>query len=159
MYRESEIAITCPKCGSEAVFRKAFEFVTKEQKEEIEKSSTFYGNIIESRGKYFIERYPKDFCFPDDINSGMVICEKCSYSHEHGAVLPSECYYQIFLHGERIWAYNREQMIALYEYVAAKNRNIPVYAKYYRFLYNIPRFVFFKKNRKKVLKEIEKKYL
>jgi len=158
MFREKDIAIKCPHCGKEAVFRSAFVFLLKEQKEELERTHKYTGEFLEYENGYIHNKYPERFEYPRDKYNGMAICCECSYNKEHILDWSKDFYYEFSVDETRVWAYNRDQMVALYDYVASKHRDMNKYGHHYDFLYNIPRFMYTKKKREKVLKEMKRNF-
>ncbi len=87
------------------------------------------------------------------LDVGSVRCTECMLIRKHTLTWPEEAYYSITFKSSHLWAFNRESIIDLRDYIASNERNVDSF-RWRNFLLHIPT-VFKKQNaRDYVVKKI-----
>src|SRR5262249_50398082 len=85
---------------------------------------------------------------------GTLICSACSLKKKHRLAWPSDAYYQARVRSEILWAFNRDSLIALHEYIEAVARKKTRRSKWQGFLMKVPSHFLRTKVRAQVLKQL-----
>lgn len=178
-----KVDVICPVCSSRAVFEFA-EIVRIKQKKDIDyfkKSKIFeYDQFIDSCGHKWhgaifyhglhnlknVHDLPDGYLVDDFSHSrywyrfhqleiGSKVCTQCNLRQKASLRWPQDAFYQCDFKGYDLWAFNRESLIDLREYIASDDRETKDY-KYSSFLLHIPSVFLDRKNRQAVVKKLDR---
>jgi hypothetical protein len=90
------------------------------------------------------------------LDLGTLSCRKCGLVLKHKLSWPTDAYYQADIRGETLWAFNRESLIALRNYVAATDRKKLRNGPWSGFLLKVPTNFLRRNVRSKALKQIDR---
>jgi hypothetical protein len=82
---------------------------------------------------------------------GEVSCPKCVSRYSHTLNWPSDAFYRVEHRGKVLWAWNREYLVMVREFVASPARNTE--GSYY-LRRKIPKFFLLAKNRERIVGKI-----
>ena len=71
------------------------------------------------------------------LDIGSITCPNCHLNQNHILSWPSDAYFSIEYKGQQLWAFDRESVNELKEYITDKHRNVDKY-KWRNFLLHIP---------------------
>jgi hypothetical protein len=83
---------------------------------------------------------------------GIVSCLRCINRYEHKLNWPADAFYRVEHRGKVLWAWNREYLIVVREFIASPMRTS--YGSYY-FRRKLPKFFLLAKNRKNLVDKID----
>jgi hypothetical protein len=144
--RPDKFNVRCPKCGAQALMYKKFEAYEQEE-----------------NGGWAIKESATSIAGPI---TGKLTCKACGLNGKATISWPEDAYYQFDINGQTVWAWNREYLLLLKDWVAAKVRNeddlfsLELYPDpkvrwpYIHFLANLPKFIVLNKNRDRIVKKI-----
>jgi predicted RNA-binding Zn-ribbon protein involved in translation (DUF1610 family) len=180
------IAIRCPKCGSEAVFRSPFTVLTylpqgsrwvrlargypssqvPPEEALIDLAMMYPETHIENwLGSYVLVHFPTIFPwtppaakqpYEPEREWGVSSCPNCGYQGKHRLSWPDDAYYVTDFKGHALWAWSRGHAQALKTFVESKDRNPRDYPGYFLFLLHIPEVFLLAKNRDAVTKRLKR---
>lgn len=127
---EGVLAVTCPTCGGEASFHRAFGWLTGEEAERAKADPEILG--VSESGGFVVELYPEVFLWSDPERAagtsssghrvGVLRCTACRHHAKHRLRWPDDLYYRVRVAGVELVAYTREHaedQLALLEQVQA----------------------------------------
>lgn len=160
-----EMSIRCPACGAEAIFKFAFSplsgFTGPPGIGRLPRNPKAYRT---DKGEFdALVNYPDlvpwvstDRSIGYHINqSGVCTCPTCGCRKAHKLNWPEEAYLACEIKGERLWAWDREYLKALIDYIASKNRKPERYENVY-FLRHIPTTFLLARNRDEVVRKLRR---
>ncbi|MDP9143494.1 MAG: hypothetical protein M3N43_02155 [Actinomycetota bacterium] len=71
-------------------------------------------------------------------DEGILACSNCVSRRRHLLDWPSDAYYRFELRQGLLWAWNRDQVDALLEFIISSNRNARAHGGHFLFLHHIP---------------------
>lgn len=171
-----EISVICPNCSAKATFRQSvsIEIKLKKDIQYFKKSKFFdYKKTTFSHSAIFypdlhstvnIEDLPDGYTVNDfkhrntlnyDCTPGTKICNHCGTKKKSNLSWPKDAYFKCEIKGKVLWAFNREHLISLRDFIESDTRVTA--DKYYQyFLRKIPSIFLNRKNRKEVVKKLNK---
>ncbi len=178
-----KLEVTCPKCSSCAVFdfseiikiaqKKDVEYFSKSKIFEYRQFQDFCGHKWHAAIFYHglhslanISDLPQGYSVDDFKHSkysrqfppfglGAIICTKCMLRQKASLDWPKDAFYQCEFKGRSLWAFNRESLVDLKNFIASDTRQTGDY-KYSGFLLHIPSIFLDRKNRGAVVKKLDK---
>ena len=145
------VAIVCPRCAGEAEYRSAFWFTSKGTSDWAKQRQAWFashrwpwateavwGNhfVIANDPSLFPWIPPGRRGYCEDAH-GICLCGQCG-RFKHTLVWPHDAWYQFPVREGLLWAWHREQAVALLAYVEAKLRVPESRAGHYLFLHHVP---------------------
>ena len=160
-FPSSAISVRCPKCCSHASLEPGFEVLTEEQKLLLGRTK---GRFVKWGAQSYIhERFPgvlgwsdsdspmRDASFLRTVRIiGVLCCSCCASRRKHVLDWPTDAYYRVEVAGGLIWAWDRQHVIRLVNYLSAEHLEPSVGW----FLRHIPKCFLLKRNRGKVVKAL-----
>ncbi len=177
------VSVRCPQCNSEAKFEFAelVEIKLKQDIPFFQKSDVFEYCFFESTGSgrwhaafYFhglkssstneIKDLPDGY-HPEDwhhspylyrshgYDVGTIICTTCFLRKKHDLIWPKEAFFQIEHKQRVLWAFDRETVVALIEFIKSRDRKKNKH-KWSSFLRHIPTHFLQSGARKPILKKL-----
>lgn len=140
-YPES-IAIRCPKCGEPAEFRFPFTFVGKHGPKPPpawpSTDVTTWGNwtVIQHDPALYPWKQPPEG--HSRAHAGIRACPRCAGRFAHTLSWPSDAYYSCEIRGQALWAWSRDHVVALVDFLASAERDPSKYPNYFLYLRHIP---------------------
>lgn len=122
-----DVEIACPSCRSSAKFEAPFLV-----HDEMPTSAT--GRVVRSGGWFIEERFPELVSWEDPDNAarhnygaaqsvlGVARCPHCSLPRRHLLDWPADSYFNCQIRGESLWAWNREHMVRIRDYILMEHR-------------------------------------
>jgi hypothetical protein len=156
--RQRDLAITCPKCRSIAVFTSPFVTLTGDAAVAAAADPQIRG--VAFRKAFAVERFPDLFPWNDPKNRhihydtppeawGIASCSHCPYRKKYQLHWPEDAFYKIELSCGLLWAHNRDQLLRIRESIADPRRHG------WRFSNRLNKNFFLKRNRDRVLRGID----
>ena len=155
----NRIVVRCRECDGPAVMEDPFVQVHGKGAKEILANPNIHG--VQSGGSLMIERFPdvlrwaqargRRFYFMDGA-LGVMSCSKCVSRYAHTLDWPSDAFYRIGYRGKVLWAWNREYLVMVREFIASPTRD--TYGSYY-LRRKIPKLFLSAKNRGGVVAKID----
>lgn len=90
------------------------------------------------------------------LDLGTLSCHTCDLTMKHELSWPADAYFQADIRGESLWAFDRETLMVLRDYVAATDRKKMRDGPWACFLLNVPTSFLRRNVRPKVLKQIDR---
>ena len=87
---------------------------------------------------------------------GTIRCSRCRKNLKHTLDWPHDAYFQARVAGEVLWAFNRESLCALRDYIASADRKRPVPKPWGSFLDKVPTRFLRAKVRETAIKKLER---
>lgn len=95
--------------------------------------------------------------------TGKLSCKECGYSKNTSISWPDDAFYQFEIKGKHVWAWNKDTLLLLRDWVASNQRVADDFIKpyqlntyvYHNFLANLPKHIVLAKNRAAILKKID----
>jgi hypothetical protein len=146
-----DVDIRCPNCGAEALFSRPFRH----------------------SGDELVARFP-DVLPPDagqtparlgangsraghiDSGWGVANCLHCGCRRKHRLSWPGDAFYAVSFRGVTLWAWNRQHLVALREFIASKERDAPRHRAWGIAQARLPRPFVDAKNRDKAVARIDR---
>jgi len=147
--RPTLIAIRCPQCSSNALLHSP------------------PADILEQIGKTDFYRVRESGKRITGEIAGRMTCTRCGLSKDGSITWPSAAYYQFRIGTGTVWAWNREYLLLLRDWIAADSRDenmlwstkrfpdARVRFPYAHFLANLPRYILLKRNRAAIVKKAD----
>jgi len=166
---ELPCAIHCARCEGEAYLDSPFEFMDNGAAKAASADPSISG--VKLGGGFVVEKYPKIFPWrsPENLRMqarlygrarevwGVCSCGSCGCRKKHLLRWPEEAYYKTTIRGEVIWAWTRDQAVALRALIASKDRKIAgATRKHFWFLRHIPKHFLEVKHRTEALKKLDR---
>ena len=89
------------------------------------------------------------------LDLGSIQCTKCHGRKKHTLAWPADAYFTIEYRGKNLWAFNRETLIELRDYIVGNERK-SAESKWSNFLLHIPSEFKQKKAREQVVRQLDK---
>jgi hypothetical protein len=86
------------------------------------------------------------------VNMGATYCTTCGYRRKAKLHWPEDAYYQCSIKNHTLWAFNKEYLVALIDYIQSSHRHRP--EEYYLFLLHLPSIFLERKNRETIVKKL-----
>ncbi|MEZ5986117.1 MAG: hypothetical protein R3B94_09215 [Hyphomonas sp.] len=180
-----KVAVTCETCGKEASFEFAehvkikfrrdlawfersvhFECVKQQDVEGQSFHTAVYYHKLRTNNLPTIQDLPEgyeieDWAHPDyKLYSrygwrGTLICGSCGARRKHTLDWPREAYFQIAYKSDTLWAFDRESVSELANFIGADHRRPEEYS-YWPFLMKIPQVFLTRSAREPLVKRLEK---
>lgn len=87
---------------------------------------------------------------------GTLTCDNCHRRQKHELDWPRDAFFQTAVRGKVLWAFNRDSLIALRDYVAASHRHTVRKPKWTGFLMKVPSHFLSAKVRDEVFKKLNR---
>jgi hypothetical protein len=159
------ISIRCPKCGDEACLSDAYSRASGAQARALAADPNVTGVWV--HGQYFVIHAPRLLSW-DEISThrkrgqvwGICRCGACGYHAAHQLQWPTDAYYTASIRGRTLWAWTRDHVVALRNFVASERRHrrelddLPYGIA--RYVKRIPAEILFAKNRAEVVKKLDR---
>lgn len=141
-----KLAIKCPRCGGHARFDPPFHT-----------DGTFVGE--RSSGVFKWKDKDNPFTVSPHLRHrevvGVCLCPTCTYNKKHKLNWPADAYYSVSVCGRELWAWDRDYLVALRQYIASTDREVHGHWKHQVFLKYIPKEFLNVRRRSVVLKAID----
>jgi hypothetical protein len=124
------VNVICPQCGSNATFANPKQII------ELKRSKTT------PPIKVYTDRH-----------EGYLSCLSCGLTKHHEINWPIDAYFKIEVKGNVLWAWDREHVVAIRNYIESKDR-VRKPSKYLASLYHIPAVFKLAKNREACVKSL-----
>ncbi|MES0826786.1 hypothetical protein [Ruegeria sp. SCP11] len=177
------LAVRCPSCNAEAKFEFAETVRIKLKKDVdfFQKSTAFEYRLMENtgHGSWHAAIYYHGLCssdmsdikdLPDDyrpedwrhskylyrshgLDIGTVVCRSCLLRRKHDLIWPDDAYFQIEHNQHTLWAYDRETVSALIDYIGSRDRRKT--GNWGAFLRHVPSRFLQARARQPVLKKLD----
>lgn len=126
----NEVTVRCRECSGPATFEPATERVGGETGRALRDDPAAVG-VAFGRG-FLRNRFP--YLFPRrtgplggfghfDGAEGVVTCPRCVARYAHRLSWPADAFYQIEYRGATLWAWNREYLIMVRDFIASDRRD------------------------------------
>lgn len=155
----NHIDVHCRECGGRAVMKDPFFVERGKAASDILADPNARG--LRVGGAVVVERFPdalrwsearaKRFSFADGA-LGVVSCAKCVSRYAHTLSWSADAFYRVEYRGESLWAWNREYLVIVRDFIASPARD--TYASYY-LRRKIPKFFLLAKHRAGIVAEID----
>lgn len=179
------VAVACPRCGSEAMFEFAelVRIERKEDVSYFQNSDVFEYRFVESAGSgrwhaaiYYhglkssstsnIRNLPEGYqpedwrhgpnlCRSHGSDIGTLVCGACFLRRKHELDWPKEAFFQLEYKQHVLWAFNRETVVELIEFIKSQGRREEE-QKWSRFLRHVPSHFLQSGAREPVLKKLNR---
>ena len=158
--------IRCPRCHSQASFDTPFTFLRGKEADKVKDKANVRG--FQYGGGFVIEKYPKEFPWRSPENArrlfgqirdiwGVCSCPACTFRAKHLLDWPSDAYYTTNVRGQALWAWTREEVVALRDFIASRDRKyLGTARQHFWFLRHVPNHFIEVKHRTEVLKKLER---
>jgi hypothetical protein len=153
------IVVRCRECGGAATMEDPFIQVDgRVVKEDLLAAHT----TTRVGGSVIVERYPDAIRWSQargarfylmDGAAGVVSCTKCVSRHSHTLRWPSDAFYFIQHRSKVLWAWNREYLVMVRDFIESSTRDT---AGSYYLRRKIPKFFLLAKNRAAVVSKINR---
>lgn len=179
------IAVSCPSCQQEAMFEFAEAVrISRAEDVEYFRNSQHFEYVFQNRDAYkghhrafyyhglLSNQMPQLDDLPDgysienwahgpylyrshELDIGTVVCSRCSLRRKHHLNWPGDAHFRIEHRGETLWAFHKESLIDLIDFIASDDRNASQY-KWHSFLRHLPKSFLGAKAREAVLKKLQR---
>jgi hypothetical protein len=155
-----EVTVRCRECGGPAVFEPARTFVPGAAGRELRDDPSVVG--VEFGRGFLRNRFP--YLFPRrtgplghfghfDGAAGVVTCARCVSRCAHQLAWPSEAYYLLEHRGATLWAWNREYLVMIRDFIASQQRDT---AGHYYFRRKLPKEFLLAKRRVELTAKLDR---
>lgn len=113
---EGVLAVTCPTCGGEASFHRAFGWLTGEEAERAKADPEILG--VSESGGFVVELFPEVFLWSDPERAqvqgntgnrvGVLHCRACRHHAKHQLTWPDDLRYRLRVAETELVSYTRE---------------------------------------------------
>lgn len=90
------------------------------------------------------------------VDAGTVTCSDCHKRQKHILSWPEDAFYQTEVRGQVLWAFNRESLVALRDYLASTERDKARQNTWKNFLLNVPTYFLKAKVRDEAVKKLNR---
>ena len=126
------VTVTCRECGGPATFESASEMISGDSARALRDDPAAVG--VELAGSFLRNRFP--YLFPRrtiprghfghyDGAEGVVTCPRCVTRYAHRLAWPAEAFYRLEHRGATLWAWNREYLVMIRDFIASEQRDTP----------------------------------
>lgn len=130
------VEVTCPHCAGCATF--TFAHVFRLEKKDV--------HLFEGR-QFEIKQFNQRFAH--------ICCYQCMAKQKHRLEWPNDAFYSLEFKGHSLWAFNKQMMLQIRDYIQAKDRNA-VFESEPIVIRHLPTIFKLAKNREILVKKINK---
>jgi hypothetical protein len=153
----ASFTIACPTCAGPAEFRFPFELVTAKRPSQLEPwpsaEDASWGGwrvIQHDPSLYRWKQPPQGYT---QTNDGIRRCPRCVGRFKHVLDWPADAYYRFDLREALLWAWTRQQAVALADFIESKERR-PEATGSYLFLHHVPKAFLAHGARERIVRKI-----
>lgn len=156
----NEVTVRCRECGGPATFESGKEFVGGSAGRALREDSAVVG-VAFGRG-FLRNRFP--YLFPRrtgplgnfgqfDGAEDVVTCPRCVARHPHQLSWPADAFYRLEHRGATLWAWNREYLVMIRDFIASERRDA---AGHFYFRRKLPKEFLLAKRRSELTAKLDR---
>jgi hypothetical protein len=157
------VAIRCPRCGREAAMADAYSDLSGERAQTAAADPSVTGMWV-AKKYYRVIRAPDLLPWSEIQRArkkgetwGICRCPSCGLRARHRLDWPADAYFTASIRGRTLWAWNREYIVALRDFVASDTRRIAgLRYNVARYVKRVPAMFLFAKHRAEVVKKLDR---
>ena len=154
------VTVRCRECGGPATFESAVEMVRGEAARALRDDPAAVG--VEHAGGFLRNRFP--YVYPRRTGplrmfghyegaEGVVTCPRCVARRPHRLAWPADAYYRLEYRGAMLWAWNREFLVLIRNFIASERRDT---AGQYYFRRKLPKKLLLAKRREELTAKLDR---